>query len=234
MLPLTSLAVHQLMNLDTPRGIRSLNLCRSLLRSSFSLQAAEESALNRSRRRGRRNRSIFRTNSHPASNEAPKADLEGFRTEIGPILAGTCVECHGPDKQKAKFRVDTLDPDLVGKEGCGLVARGDGCPDQRRNASRRRGRDGRRRSQQGHRVALPLKIQIASQVRRAEQGHSSFRRMTRYEYNYALQDLLGLPFDFAKDLPPTPCRKTASETAPKCCRCQPSSTLTTSRSIAMH
>ena len=26
--------------------------------------------------------------------------------------------------------------------------------------------------------------------------------MTRYEYNYALQDLLGLPFDFAKDLPP--------------------------------
>ena len=32
--------------------------------------------------------------------------------------------------------------------------------------------------------------------------HSAFRRMTRYEYNYALQDLLGLPWDFAKDLPP--------------------------------
>ena len=26
--------------------------------------------------------------------------------------------------------------------------------------------------------------------------------MTRYEYNYALQDLLGLPYNFAKDLPP--------------------------------
>ncbi len=26
--------------------------------------------------------------------------------------------------------------------------------------------------------------------------------MTRYEYNYALQDLLGLPWNFAKDLPP--------------------------------
>lgn len=26
--------------------------------------------------------------------------------------------------------------------------------------------------------------------------------MTRYEYNFALQDLLGLPYDFARDLPP--------------------------------
>ena len=51
---------------------------------------------------------------------------------------------------------------------------------------------------------LSSEIQSASQVRRAEQGHSSFRRMTRYEYNYALQDLLGLELDFAKDLPPDP------------------------------
>ncbi len=49
---------------------------------------------------------------------------------------------------------------------------------------------------------LSSEIQVASTVRRAEQGHSSFRRMTRYEYNYVLQDLLGLPYDFAKDLPP--------------------------------
>ena len=51
---------------------------------------------------------------------------------------------------------------------------------------------------------LSSEIQVASQVRRTEQGHSSFRRMTRYEYNYALQDLLGLELDFAKDLPPDP------------------------------
>ena len=49
---------------------------------------------------------------------------------------------------------------------------------------------------------LSHEIQIASQVMRSEQGHSSFRRMTRYEYNYALQDLLGLPYAFAEDLPP--------------------------------
>ena len=49
---------------------------------------------------------------------------------------------------------------------------------------------------------LSTELQVASQVQRNEQGHSSFRRMTRYEYNYALQDLLGLPYNFAADLPP--------------------------------
>jgi len=49
---------------------------------------------------------------------------------------------------------------------------------------------------------LSGEIQLTSQVQRNEQGHSSFRRMTRYEYNYAMQDLLRLPYDFASDLPP--------------------------------
>jgi hypothetical protein len=49
---------------------------------------------------------------------------------------------------------------------------------------------------------LSAELLTASIVRRRAGGHSTFRRMTRYEYNYALQDLLGLPWDFAKDLPP--------------------------------
>ena len=42
----------------------------------------------------------------------------------------------------------------------------------------------------------------ASIVRRNSSEHSSFRRMTKYEYNYALQDLLGLPYPIANSLPP--------------------------------
>jgi hypothetical protein len=49
---------------------------------------------------------------------------------------------------------------------------------------------------------LSGEIRMASIVRRATGGHSSFRRITRYEYNYALQDLLELPREFARDLPP--------------------------------
>ena len=49
---------------------------------------------------------------------------------------------------------------------------------------------------------LAGEIRAASEARRAEGGHSTFRRMTRYEYKYAMQDLLGLPHDFSRDLPP--------------------------------
>ena len=49
---------------------------------------------------------------------------------------------------------------------------------------------------------LSSEIQLASQVRRSEKEHTSFRRMTRYEYKYAIQDLLGLPHDLSRDLPP--------------------------------
>ena len=40
--------------------------------------------------------------------EVPQANLEQFRKEVEPVLKRVCVECHGPKKQKAKFRVDTL------------------------------------------------------------------------------------------------------------------------------
>lgn len=48
---------------------------------------------------------------------------------------------------------------------------------------------------------------MASLIRRNSKEHSSFRRLTKYEYNYALQDLLGLPYSLANPLPP----ETASE-----------------------
>jgi len=54
---------------------------------------------------------------------------------------------------------------------------------------------------------LSQEMSKASIVRRNRSEHSSFRRMTKYEYNYAVQDLLGLPYPIANSLPP----ETASE-----------------------
>ena len=65
---------------------------------------------------------------------------------------------------------------------------------------------------------LASEIQVASQVRRAEGGYSSFRRLTRYEYNYALQDVL----DYRGISPKTSRQKrilmTASKTVLTFCR----------------
>ena len=52
----------------------------------------------------------------------PKANLTAFQHEIKPLLEASCVKCHGPDKQKGKFRVDTLDPDMInGEDGAWWV-----------------------------------------------------------------------------------------------------------------
>lgn len=143
-----------------------------------------------------------------AATTAPKpagaatANLGDFTKRIAPTLKTSCVACHGPDKQKGQFRVDTLDPDLV--KGADVskwlkvfdaVSHGEMPPENDKGIHL----DDRPRSDLT--TWLEAELQKASRVRR-DLGSSSFRRMTRYEYNYALQDLTGLPYDFAGLLPP--------------------------------
>ena len=135
------------------------------------------------------------------TNEAPKANLKVFRNEIEPVLKKACVRCHGAKTQEGNIRIDTLNPNLLRGddvqwwlEVAAVLTNGEMPPvDEAKLADKDRSK-----------IIewLSAEIQVASAVRRVAGGHSSFRRMTRYEYNYALQDLLGLPYDFAKDLPP--------------------------------
>ncbi len=140
---------------------------------------------------------------HAKTSETPQANLKAFRAEIEPTLRKTCYQCHGSEIAEGEFRVDTLDPDLVrGQdtewwlEVMDVLSNGEMPPEDEAEMN---GED------RGKVIDwLSSEIQLASQIRRSEGGHSSFRRMTRYEYNYALQDLLGLPLDFGKDLLPDP------------------------------
>ena len=136
------------------------------------------------------------------TGDVPKAKLAAFRTRVEPVLKRVCFGCHGPEKQKGKLRIDALDPDLLkGKdvswwlEVFDVISNGEMPPEdakvQLTDAEKARIVDW-----------LSGEILVASQVQRSEQGHTSFRRMTRYEYKHALQDLLDLPHDFSRDLPP--------------------------------
>lgn len=134
---------------------------------------------------------------------APESDLASFRRAIEPVLESSCVSCHGPDRQRGGLRVDTLDPDLIGGDDVdwwvdvlSVLSNGEmPPPDEDRLSAEERGR-----------VIewIAAEVQVASRARRSAHRHSNVRRMTRYEYEYALQDLLGLPFAFADDLPPDP------------------------------
>lgn len=147
-------------------------------------------------------RSTYRKHQpRSVATETPQPRIAEFRKDVQPILKRHCVQCHGPETREGNIRIDTLDPDLLHGEDVNwwlevlaVLSNGEMPPaDEALLAD-----DDRSKVVEW----LSSEIQVASAVRRAEQGHSSFRRMTRYEYNYALQDLLGLPYDFAKDLPP--------------------------------
>ena len=168
----------------------------------YSSQAAEESTLEQIKAAAAKQSKYLKSSLHSTSNEIPKPDLEGFQTEIGQILTRSCVGCHGPEEQKGKFRVDTLDPDLVHGEDAnwwvdviGVLTNGEMPPPDEdveiADADRAKVINW-----------LSEQVLIASQTKRSEGAYSAFRRMTRYEFGYALQDLLGIFQDFGSDLPP--------------------------------
>ncbi len=154
-------------------------------------------------------KSVFlkRASRRPITTDAPVANLADFKSLVEPALKRTCVNCHGPKNQSGDFRVDTLNPNLLlggdvdwWLEVYDVLSNGEMPP-----------KDSKYKLEDEIRSRmidwLASEIQLASDVRRSKQKHSSFRRMAKYEFNYALQDLLGLPYDFARDLPP----ETASE-----------------------
>jgi len=48
----------------------------------------------------------------------PPSDKKGvtYATDIKPIFEKSCIKCHGPEKQKGKLRLDTLEAALKGGE----------------------------------------------------------------------------------------------------------------------
>ena len=151
------------------------------------------------RREGKLRSSLLTQDLHPPKT-TPKPRLDEFKNRIAPILKQSCVTCHGPDKQEGNIRIDTLDPNLVTGDDVDwwleimAVVNNEEMPPPDVELSDR--------DRSEIMTWLSTELQTASVIRRVTEGHSSFRRMTKYEYNYALQDLLGRRFDFADDLPP--------------------------------
>ncbi|WP_261340254.1 DUF1592 domain-containing protein [Rhodopirellula sallentina] len=135
--------------------------------------------------------------------ETPQPDLDAFRAEIEPAFRDACYGCHGPEVAEADMRIDTLDPDLLHGEDVSwwlevssAIGNGEMPPEDAADLP----------DEDRERIIewLSTELQKASQVRRSQHRGSSFRRLTRYEYNYALRDLLGLKLDITKNLPPDP------------------------------
>ena len=126
--------------------------------------------------------------------------LNGFEKSIEPLLISACYDCHSGDSVEGNFHADKLDPDLISGgdlawwlEVYAAVSKGEMPPPE----SSELPDDDRARIVEW----LSTEIQSAEKHHKTDASRSSFRRLTRYEYNYALQDLFGVPWTFDRDLP---------------------------------
>lgn len=146
--------------------------------------------------------------STKAAAGIPLANVEDFQRLVEPVIKRSCVGCHGPKKAEGRLRLDHLNADLLNgpdverwREVYNALTKAEMPPEDSLEEKLSE-------SDRGTLVLwLGEEIHKASLLRRANKEQSAFRRLTRDEYNYALQDLLGVDFAFANKLPP----ETASE-----------------------
>jgi hypothetical protein len=127
-----------------------------------------------------------------------------FDSEIRPILERVCVDCHGPEKQKADLRIDQLNPDFLRggdvdtwHDSLDQIHLGEMPPEK---AEKQLTKEERQILTSW--INEGLKEVVAAT--RHLGGRVSSRRLTRYEYANTMRDLLGIDYDFARELPPEP------------------------------
>lgn len=196
-LPLVAMILLQLSGAFSPDLIAAQSV------SNGVVHAAEDDSLDWSllKQEGAQRSRYLTSPTLTGHSHVPEQDLNTFETDIREILERACFDCHGPDTQEGNVRIDTLDPDLLTGSDVdwwleiqSVVSKGEMPPPDEGDLS----------DDERGKIVLWLsnEIQTASILRQGSSEATSFRRLTRYEYNHALQDLLNLPWNFAADLPP--------------------------------
>lgn len=106
------------------------------------------------------------------------------------FIENHCVKCHGPDKQKADLRLDTIgfdfqDEDIAWQwqDAVDMVALGEMPPEE----------EARPTSTEIETFSAWIESQLTSTYAKPpEDASPNLRRMNRHEYRYTIRDLLGL------------------------------------------
>ncbi len=118
-----------------------------------------------------------------------------YEDSVGPLFEKYCFSCHGPDEQESGVRIDTLNRDLVsGRDGetwhdmHDVLILGDMPPEEDDQPSNR--------ERQLMIDWITAEFEYATAVKRETGGRGVIRRLTRYEYQNTLTDLLGIELDY--------------------------------------
>ena len=137
----------------------------------------------------------------PRFSEA-KAE-SSFKKEVVPFFEEYCIRCHGPEKSKGQISLHTLDGDLsTGRElerwedVLEMLESGEMPPEDEEQPSETK----RMLIADWINSGLHDYVKKASEVEVA----TTTRRLTNFEYQNTMRDLLGFELELAKDLPVDP------------------------------
>ncbi|MGI9430120.1 MAG: DUF1592 domain-containing protein [Bythopirellula sp.] len=132
---------------------------------------------------------------------APVRSLDRFESVIKPFVQQHCLQCHGPEKQEGQMRLDSLSYDLLKganrenwHEVLSALQKGDMPPEEAKNRPAEKELD----------VVVELLQDVFNEVLAATEstgGRVVLRRLTKYEYQNTMTDLLGIDYDFTNGLP---------------------------------
>lgn len=134
--------------------------------------------------------------------EATGADtpLAVFDRQLKPVFVDHCVRCHGAQTQEGDFRIDRLSPDMLSgqdadywHEVLNQINEGAMPPEGEPQLSAL--------ELTAITTWLEAELKKAADRRISTGGRQLMRRMSRYEYQYTLQDLLGIALDYSASIP---------------------------------
>lgn len=133
-------------------------------------------------------------------SDPSKPDLKSYRETIHPILLNTCAKCHSEKQPKGDFRIDNLDPDL--EKGKDADKWEDLLNQMQIGAMPPKSEKPLAKADREMVTAwLQKEMQRAAEVKASTGGRGVIRRLTRYEYNYTIQDLLDMPLNVTTTMP---------------------------------
>lgn len=127
------------------------------------------------------------------------SDLD-YITHVQPLFEEYCIRCHGPDKQKAKVRIDTLDPDMLnGPDGDEWAHILDVI-----NSGEMPEADEIQPTLEERRTLVSWLTDELYEAKELKKGTIApvIRRLNKDQYTNTLQELLGIDIEFGKNLPP--------------------------------
>jgi len=144
------------------------------------------------------------------SGAASAADIPsgktGFESQIKPFFKNYCIECHGPEKSKGKITLHSLDGDLTRGQDLerwelilDVLEHEDMPPEGEEN---RPSAENRAATIKWINSSLRDYVKKASKIPMAV----TTRRLTNFEYQNTMRDLLGLGLELSKNLPVDPDR----------------------------